>query len=336
MNRSVKHGQRTGFTLIELLVVVAIIALLISILLPSLAAAREQAKRAACSANLKGIGFACLTYAEDAKGALPSYNQTTSGTVAKVGYSRGLSDAAVGNTDLGSNSRCYFRMVLSKATQYKIYLCPTAMGTVDHRFDRNDALRVGTDQPIYDFYGSPGDRKTEMDHFSYSFSNNVTATDTSGNREGVATRNTHDPRKAIVADRNPYCNDVIGTAGTGEGEYQYSADGTANDPGDTPVTEKIIQGNVPNPKYMETVMKANSRNHNKAGQNVAYLDGHAKWARTPRAGADDDFIWTPSYAIVNAGEPTMYDDVKPSAMTGAGLGSKKAPATALTDSFLVP
>ncbi len=53
---------KRGFTLIELLVVVAIIALLISILLPSLAGAREQGKKAACLSNLRHMAQASFAY----------------------------------------------------------------------------------------------------------------------------------------------------------------------------------------------------------------------------------------------------------------------------------
>ena len=63
--------RRRAFTLIELLVVVAIIALLVAILLPSLAAAREQGKRVACSANLKGIGSAVRIFAGMQDGRVP-------------------------------------------------------------------------------------------------------------------------------------------------------------------------------------------------------------------------------------------------------------------------
>jgi prepilin-type N-terminal cleavage/methylation domain-containing protein/prepilin-type processing-associated H-X9-DG protein len=54
-----------GFTLIELLVVVAIIAVLMAILMPSLQRAREQGQRAACLNNLKQLQLAWITYADD-------------------------------------------------------------------------------------------------------------------------------------------------------------------------------------------------------------------------------------------------------------------------------
>jgi len=57
-----------GFTLVELLVVVSIIALLISMLLPSLTKARETARQVKCTANLKQLGNAHQMYMNDSDG----------------------------------------------------------------------------------------------------------------------------------------------------------------------------------------------------------------------------------------------------------------------------
>lgn len=60
-----ERRDRAGFTLIELLVVVAIIAVLISILLPSLKGARDQAKQLQCNTQMRAMGEASAFYAAE-------------------------------------------------------------------------------------------------------------------------------------------------------------------------------------------------------------------------------------------------------------------------------
>jgi prepilin-type N-terminal cleavage/methylation domain-containing protein len=148
---SCRCKRRAGFTLVELLVVIGIIALLISILLPTLNKAREAAKRTACLANLRSIGQLVTMYAVSAKGQVPigcssstaGYNglvpnyflgrEETGSKVRFVGlgliYSAGLLGRAQGATGTG---------VDSDVSEGLVFYCPSQVEDSEWGYDTEE------------------------------------------------------------------------------------------------------------------------------------------------------------------------------------------------------
>ena len=106
---------RHGFTLVELLVVIGIIALLVSILLPALATAREQAQRTACLSNLRSLGQAVAVYQAEHKGVYPPLSSWATGQF-------------LGNRYRGAN----LWIMLKVTPGIRVAACPTALNTLEH------------------------------------------------------------------------------------------------------------------------------------------------------------------------------------------------------------
>ena len=113
-----RRRQWYGFTLIELLVVVAIIALLISILLPSLNRAREQARKSVCASQMHQMGLAFLMYVDDNFDYMP---MGTLGFETRPLWSGIIRPYLVANEDLSIHGADRWDPV----NFHPIYVCPS-------------------------------------------------------------------------------------------------------------------------------------------------------------------------------------------------------------------
>ncbi len=169
--------RRRAFTLIELLVVVAIIALLISILLPSLGRAREQAKAVKCVANLRTLGIATQAYFNEENERFPM--------MAKIG-TYGVTGVCTWNyagktNDEFWDSRPKYRKFLFKASERPLNRFIMS-GVVDDD-DEVYPMQCPSDRASYQRkYDNPAD-KTVMsayDDVGTSYHTNLTLLNTYG------------------------------------------------------------------------------------------------------------------------------------------------------------
>lgn len=142
--------MRKAFTLIELLVVVAIIALLISILLPALNDAKRQARTTVCMSNVRQVSMGFVLYSQDWNGMLPG---STWDYVPPGNYNRGKPMCWLGTIN-GKGDKDHvpswgtiFKLI---GEQTAVYKCPE--DKLENRALRNNGA---AEKPLYSYTAPP-------------------------------------------------------------------------------------------------------------------------------------------------------------------------------------
>jgi prepilin-type N-terminal cleavage/methylation domain-containing protein/prepilin-type processing-associated H-X9-DG protein len=257
------RDSRRAFTLIELLVVVAIIALLISILLPSLHAARKQTRLTKCAAQLHDIGVGLMGYNSDFR-RYPHQN-----TLGSAGAARSEREAGgfwgfsvhkelarhMGGLDLNADGTSYTR------THPEFY-CPFAQPS---QIDFADVVS-GPDTP----YGVPNAEEQYL-HISYTYLGSLhEAANDPAKWEGVSSPIDEGLRGDILRKRHDYVRKDP------DARYVLMADSVAAWFGGSPPAWRINHGEG----WKSTITASGYRAPKVESANLLFGDGHVDLKRS--------------------------------------------------------
>ncbi len=318
-----------GFTLVELLVVIAIIALLIAILLPSLARARELSKRTVCSTRLKSIGNAAEMYSNDNAGSwmVPAHKKVgwtdppltggpdtinwptrMGGHSAPDAFDQEVRQALwsnlpePGDPDDATNvavSRALWQLVHDDRVAPSLMICPSSDNDVVDPLRDNigDAApnerNIRAPDVFYDFEGY----RTLSYAFQVPFGH--------GKFNLAKASAKADSRLVVVADKGPFNRKGVQLSvemGGGDvlisGNPDTIGDVYSGTSGYRNIGGTVVEDSLANllPEHNPIRWRrGNSPNHggrgNGEGQNVYQIDGSSKFQRKPSVGIDNDNIY---------------------------------------------
>ena len=152
-----------AFTLIELLVVISIIALLVSILMPALAKAREQAHRAFCLSNLRSLTIGWLMYADENEDLITFAIPGNNGWIGWPGVLTSSTDPVIYEQDC--KQAMEEGLIWPYTLNYDSYRCPTAKANEWITYSIPDSLNGhGVINGYFDIPGGEGLYIKKMAH----------------------------------------------------------------------------------------------------------------------------------------------------------------------------